>query len=35
VRTYFMKFDVNDNVMAALTSFENEVWRIEYKVVKQ
>jgi hypothetical protein len=25
VRTYFMKFDVNDNVMAALTSFENEV----------
>jgi hypothetical protein len=29
VRTYFTKFDVSDNVMAALISFENGVYRIK------
>jgi hypothetical protein len=35
VRKYFMKFDVNDNTMAALSSIENEVYRVQQKAKKQ
>jgi hypothetical protein len=35
VRKYFMKFDVGDNTMAALSSTENEVYRVQQKAKKQ
>jgi hypothetical protein len=35
VRKYFMKFDVNDNTMAALSSIENKVYRVQQKAKKQ
>jgi hypothetical protein len=35
VRKYLMKFDVNDNTMAALSSIENEVYRVQQKAKKQ
>jgi hypothetical protein len=35
VRKYLMKFDVDDNTMAALSSIENEVYRVQQKVKKQ
>jgi hypothetical protein len=35
VRKYLMKFDVNDNTMAALSSLENEVYRVQQKAKKQ
>jgi hypothetical protein len=35
VRKYLMKFDVNDNMMAALSSIENEVFRVQQKAKKQ
>jgi hypothetical protein len=35
VRKYFMKFDVSDNTMAALSSILNEVYRVQQKAQKQ
>jgi hypothetical protein len=35
VRKYLMKFDVDDNTMAALSSIENKVYRVQYKAKKQ
>jgi hypothetical protein len=35
VRKYLMKFDVNDNMMAALSSIENEVYKVQQKAKKQ
>jgi hypothetical protein len=35
VRKYLMKFDVDDNTTAALSSIENEVYRIQQKAKKQ
>jgi hypothetical protein len=35
VRKYLMKFDVDDNTMAALSSIENEVYRVQQKAKKQ
>jgi hypothetical protein len=35
VRKYLMKFDVDDNTMAALISIENAVYRIQQKAKKQ
>jgi hypothetical protein len=29
VRIYLMKFDVDDNTMASLSSIENEVYRVQ------
>jgi hypothetical protein len=29
VRKYLMRFDVNDNMMAALSSIENRVYRVQ------
>jgi hypothetical protein len=31
VRKYLMKFDVDDNKMAALSSIKNEVYRVQQK----
>jgi hypothetical protein len=35
VTKYLMKFDVDDNTMAALSSIENEVYRVQQKAKKQ
>jgi hypothetical protein len=35
VRKYLMKFDANDNTIAALSSIENEVYRVQQKAKKQ
>jgi hypothetical protein len=35
VRKYRMKFDGDDNTVAALSSIENEVYRAQQKVKKQ
>jgi hypothetical protein len=35
VRKYLMKFDVSDNIMAALSSIENEVYRVQHRAEKQ
>jgi hypothetical protein len=35
VKKYLMKFDVGDNMVAALSSIENEVYRVQQKVKKQ
>jgi hypothetical protein len=35
VRKYLMKFDVDDNTMAALSSIENEVYSVQQKVKQQ
>jgi hypothetical protein len=35
VRKYLMKFDVHDNTMAALSSIQNEVYRVQQKAKKQ
>jgi hypothetical protein len=35
VRKYLMKFDVDNNAMAALSSIENEVYRVHQKTKKQ
>jgi hypothetical protein len=35
VRKYLMKFDVDDNTMASLSSIENEVYRFQQKAKKQ
>jgi hypothetical protein len=35
VRKYLMQFDVDDNTTAALSSIENEVYRVQQKVKKQ
>jgi hypothetical protein len=35
VRKYLMMFDVGDNTMAALSSIENEVYRVQQKAKKQ
>jgi hypothetical protein len=35
VRKYLMKFDVDGNMMAALNSIENEVYRVQQKAKKQ
>jgi hypothetical protein len=35
VRKYLMKFDADDNTMAALSNIENEVYRVQQKAKKQ
>jgi hypothetical protein len=35
VRKYLFKFDVDDNMMAAHSSIENEVYRVQQKAKKQ
>jgi hypothetical protein len=35
VRKYLMTFDVNDNMLAALSGIENEVYRVQQKVKQQ
>jgi hypothetical protein len=35
VRKYLMKFDVDENTMAALSSIENEVYGVQQKAKKQ
>jgi hypothetical protein len=35
VRKYLVKFDVDDDTMAALTSIENEVYRVQQKAKQQ
>jgi hypothetical protein len=35
LRKYLMKFDVSVNMMAALSSIENDVYRVQQKAMKQ
>lgn len=35
VRKYLMRFDVSDNIMAVLSSIENEVYRVQHRAKKQ